>query len=149
MPSGTVSHTGVGGLALGGGMGWLTPLYGLTADNLVSAEVVTADGRRLRAATNENPDLFWALRGGGGNFGVVTEFDFRLHPVGPVVHVGLSFWSLDQGTEALGLGRHVYATLPEHANAGIIGGNVPPAPFVRYRRCLSSSPPCPTPSCNS
>ncbi|MDQ2790699.1 MAG: FAD-binding oxidoreductase [Actinomycetota bacterium] len=130
VPAGIVSHTGVGGLALGGGMGWLTPLYGLTADNLVSAEVVTADGRRLRAAADENQDLFWALRGGGGNFGVVTEFEFRLHPVGPVVHLGLFFWSLDQGTEALKLGRQVFATLPQNANAMIIGVNAPPAPFV-------------------
>ncbi len=130
VPAGIVSHTGVGGLALGGGTGWLTPLYGLTADNLVSAEVMTADGRRRRAAAAENPDLFWALRGGGGNFGVVTEFEFRLHPVGPVVHLGLFFWGLDQGTEALKLGRDVFATLPGHANAMIIGTHVPPAPFL-------------------
>ncbi|MGH3835610.1 MAG: FAD-binding oxidoreductase [Pseudonocardiaceae bacterium] len=130
VPAGIISHTGVGGLTLGGGMGWLTPLYGLTADNLVSAEVVTADGRRLRAAADEHPDLFWALRGGGGNFGVVTEFEFRLHPVGPVVHLGLFFWGLDQGTEVLKLGRDVFATLPGHANAMIIGTNAPPAPFV-------------------
>jgi FAD/FMN-containing dehydrogenase len=130
VPAGTVSHTGVGGLALGGGMGWLTPLYGLTADNLVSAEVVTADGCRLRAAADENSDLFWALRGGGGNFGVVTEFEFRLYPVGPIVHVGLFFWGPDQGAEALRLGWDVFATLPADANAMIISANAPPAPFV-------------------
>ncbi len=130
VPAGIVSHTGVGGLALGGGMGWLTPLFGLTADNLVSAEVVTADGRRLRAAADENQDLFWALRGGGGNFGVVTEFEFQLHPVGPLVHSGMFFWGLDQGAEALRLGRDLFATLPGNANAMIISVNAPPAPFV-------------------
>jgi FAD/FMN-containing dehydrogenase len=130
VPAGIVSHTGVGGLALGGGMGWLTPLYGLTADNLVSAEVVTADGRRLRASADEHPDLFWALRGGGGNFGVVTEFEFRLHPVGPIVHLGVLFWSLEQGADAIRLARDVFATLPGHVNAMLIGANAPPAPFV-------------------
>ena len=133
VPAGIVSHTGVGGLTLGGGMGWLTPLYGLTADNLVSAEVVTADGRRLRAAADEHSDLFWALRGGGGNFGVVTEFEFRLHPVGPMVDVGLFFWDIDQGTEVLKLGRDVFATLPAQTNAMITSVNAPPAPFVPER----------------
>jgi hypothetical protein len=133
VPAGVVSHTGIGGIALGGGMGWLTPQYGLTADNLVSAEVVTADGRRLRAAADENPELFWALRGGGGNFGVVTEFEFRLHRVGPLVYLGLFFFGLDQGTEALRLSRDVEATLPADATVMIIGLNAPPAPFVPER----------------
>ncbi|MGH3995895.1 MAG: FAD-binding oxidoreductase [Pseudonocardiaceae bacterium] len=99
-------------------------------DNVVSAEVVTADSERRRAAADENPDLFWALRGGGGNFGVVTEFEFRLHPVDPMVHVGLFFWGPDQGTEALRLGWDVFTMLPADANAMIVSGNAPPAPFV-------------------
>src|SRR5215468_7672813 len=103
VPAGLVSHTGVGGLTLGGGMGWLTRKFGLTIDNLLSAEVVTASGEVLRAAPDENPDLFWAIRGGGGNFGIVTSFEFQLHEVDPMVQFGLFFWPLEQGPEALRL----------------------------------------------
>jgi FAD/FMN-containing dehydrogenase len=130
VPAGLVSDTGVGGLTLGGGMGWLTRLAGLTIDNLVSAQVVTADGRILRVAEDENPDLFWAIRGGGGNYGVVTEFEFRLHDVGPIVHFGLLFWSLDHGAEVLRLARDVIPALPREINVVIAGVNAPPAPFV-------------------
>ncbi len=130
VPAGLVSHTGVGGLTLGGGMGWLTRLGGLTIDNLLSARVVTADGEARVASPVENDDLFWAIRGGGGNFGVVTEFEFALHEVGPMVHFGLTFWSLDQGAAALRHARDVLATLPDDVNVAVGGINAPPAPFV-------------------
>jgi FAD binding domain/Berberine and berberine like len=130
VPAGTVSHTGIGGLTLGGGMGWLTRQAGLSIDNLVSAQLVTADGRIQRAAADENPDLFWAIRGGGGNFGVVTEFEFRLHQVGPIVQLGLLFWGLEQGPGVLRLAREIIATLPRELNIIIAGLNAPPAPFV-------------------
>lgn len=135
VPAGLVSHTGVGGLTVGGGMGWLTRLAGLTIDNLVSAEVVTADGRILRAADDENDDLFWAIRGGGGNYGVVTEFEFRLHDVDPICHLGLLFWSLDEGAEVLRIARDTIPGLPRTMNVIIAGLNAPPAPFVpeQYR----------------
>lgn len=130
VPAGLISHTGVGGLTLGGGMGWLNRMAGLSIDNLVSAEVVTADGQVRRASADEHSDLFWAIRGGGGNFGVVTEFEFRLHEVGPTVRVGLMFWPLDEGAELLRLARTVIPPLPRDVNVMIAGLNAPPAPFV-------------------
>ena len=135
VPAGLVSHTGVGGLTVGGGMGWLTRLAGLTIDNLVAAEVVTADGRILRAADDDNDDLFWAIRGGGGNYGVVTEFEFRLHDVGPICHLGLLFWSLDDGADMLRMARETIPGLPPTINVIIAGLNAPPEPFVpeQYR----------------
>jgi len=134
VPAGTLSHTGVGGLTLGGGFGWLIRLGGLTVDNLLSAEVVTADGRTLRTSADEHPDLFWALRGGGGNFGVVTGFEFELYEVGPPVHVGLFFWGLEQGAEALHVSRQVMTSLPRAAGSILAAGmTAPPAPFVPTR----------------
>ncbi|MCA1706284.1 MAG: FAD-binding oxidoreductase [Actinobacteria bacterium] len=130
VPAGLVGHTGVGGLTLGGGMGWLTRRFGLSIDSLVSAEVVVADGRVLRAAEDEHSDLFWALRGGGGNFGVVTSFEFRLHEVDPMVLFGLFFWPLDRGVEAMRLAREIIADMPLSINAIAGALNAPPAPFV-------------------
>ena len=100
VPTGINSTTGIAGLTLGGGFGWITRKYGLTVDSLVAADVVTAEGKMLRASTTENADLFWALRGGGGNFGIVTSFDFKLREVGQQVLSGLVVHSLD-GAEAL------------------------------------------------
>ena len=130
VPVGAVGHTGVGGLTLGGGMGWLTRKHGLSIDNLVRVEIVTADGKALRASADENPDLYWAVRGGGGNFGVITEFEFELHEVGPMIHFGLVFWDLDQGKDVLRTARDVVGSLPPGVNIVIAGLNAPPAPFV-------------------
>jgi FAD/FMN-containing dehydrogenase len=113
---GTVSNTGVGGLTLGGGLGWLMGKHGLSIDNLISADVVTADGQFRTASPSENPDLFWALRGGGGNFGVVTSFEYRLHPVTESLS-GLVIYPLDQAREVLRFYRAYCATLPDEAEA--------------------------------
>ena len=110
---GTVSDTGVAGLTLGGGFGWLSGRYGLTCDNLLAAEVVTADGRRLQASARENTDLFWALRGGGGNFGVVTAFHFQLHPVGPLIYGGMVAHPLERAPEVLRFYRDYCETNPD------------------------------------
>jgi FAD/FMN-containing dehydrogenase len=131
VPSGTISHTGVGGLTLGGGFGWLTHDHGLSIDNLLSAQVVLADGSIVEASPEQNVDLFWAIRGGGGNFGVVTEFRFALHPVGPLVNLGLLFWALPQGDEALPVMRDAITNLPPGMGGLLgIGLPAPPAPFV-------------------
>jgi FAD/FMN-containing dehydrogenase len=135
-PGGFISHTGIAGLTLGGGIGWLTKLAGLSCDNLVAAQMVTADSRIVRASKDENPDLFWALRGGGGNFGVVTSFEFKLHPVGPLVNLGLFFFGLEKGPEALRFSRDFIKTFPQKATGFLgIGLSAPPAPFVpeQYR----------------
>ena len=130
VPAGLISHTGIGGLTLGGGMGWLTRKFGLTIDNLAAAEVVTADGQVRRASATEDPDLFWAIRGGGGNFGVVTSFDFRLRPVDPTVWFGMFFWGLDQGPEVLRLARELTPALPQDLAIVTAAVTAPPAPFV-------------------
>jgi FAD/FMN-containing dehydrogenase len=113
---GTVSNTGIAGLTLGGGLGWLMGKHGLTIDNLLSADVVTADGQFRKASPQDNPDLFWALRGGGGNFGVVTSFEYRLHPVTQVMG-GLVLYPLDQARDVLRFYRDFCPTLPDEAEA--------------------------------
>lgn len=127
--SGVISTTGVGGLTLGGGHGYLTRKFGLTIDNLLSADVVLADGSFVHANENENPDLFWALRGGGGNFGVVTSFEYRLHPLKNVI-AGPLFWPIDQVETTLKWYRNWLPKLPEHVYAFYLTAEVPGAePF--------------------
>jgi hypothetical protein len=130
MPAGLVSHTGIGGLTLGGGMGWLSRKLGLAIDNLEGAQVVTAGGQVLHVCATEYPDLFWAIRGGGGNFGVVTAFEFRLHEVSPTVQFALFFWPQALGPEVLRLAREIIPGLPRDTNAVVASINAPPAPFV-------------------
>ncbi|HET8524761.1 MAG TPA: FAD-binding oxidoreductase, partial [Thermomicrobiales bacterium] len=126
---GVLSTTGVGGLTLGGGFGHLTRRFGLCIDNLVSAEVVTADGKLLTASEQENPDLFWAIRGGGGNFGVVTSFEFRLHPVG-TVYGGPIFFPVAASGDVLAFFRDFIADAPREMGAFFGYHVAPPAPFV-------------------
>ena len=126
-PSGIIGTTGVGGLTLGGGLGHLTRKCGLAIDNLLEAELVLASGERVRATTDENPDLFWAIRGGGGNFGVVTSFLFRLHEVGTVV-AGPTFWAVEQGAEVLAAYRDFLPKAPRELSGFFLFGSVPPAP---------------------
>jgi FAD/FMN-containing dehydrogenase len=126
-PSGIISTTGVGGLTLGGGLGHLTRRCGLAIDNLLEADVVLASGERVRASAGEHPDLFWALRGGGGNFGVVTSFVFRLHDVGTVVG-GPTFWPVEDAAEVLSAYREFLPAAPRDLNGFFAFHTVPPAP---------------------
>jgi FAD/FMN-containing dehydrogenase len=127
VPCGVISTTGVGGLTLGGGIGHLTRAHGLTIDNLLAAEIVLADGETVRASAAEEPDLFWALRGGGGNFGVVTEFTFQAHAVSDVVG-GPTFWPIEQTEEVLRAYREFLPTLPNYATGFFAFHRVPPGP---------------------
>ena len=128
VPSGFLSTTGVGGLTLGGGIGYLSRKYGLTIDNLLGVDVVLADGRLVTASAEENPDLFWAVRGGGGNFGVVTSFLFRGSPVG-TVYGGPIFWPMDKGEEVLRFWRDFILKAPEDINGWFGFATVPPVPM--------------------
>ena len=127
---GLVSTTGIGGFTLGGGIGWLMRKHGLTIDNLLGVEMVLADGRRVRANAQEEPDLFWAVRGGGGNFGVVTSFTFRLHPVGPMVYGGAAFYPIAKARDLLRFYRGWVRTLPDDATTMAVFLTAPPLPFI-------------------
>jgi FAD/FMN-containing dehydrogenase len=129
-PLGINSTTGVAGLTLGGGFGWLTRRYGMTIDNLLAATVVTADGEvRIASATSE-PDLFWAVRGGGGNFGVVTSFEFQLHPVGPEIYAGLVVYPFVQARQVLRAWRDFTAKAPDELSVWSVLRKAPPLPFL-------------------
>jgi FAD/FMN-containing dehydrogenase len=127
---GIVTHTGVAGLTLGGGIGWLHRKHGQTIDQLLSADLVTADGEFVKASETENPDLFWGLRGGGGNFGVVTEFEFRLHPVGPIVYAGPIFWRAEDAPAVLRFYRDWIADAPDDLMTIVVQRKALPLPFV-------------------
>jgi FAD/FMN-containing dehydrogenase len=129
-PVGINSTTGVAGLTLGGGFGWLSRKYGMTIDNLESAEVVTAAGEVVRASATEHPDLFWALRGGGGNFGVVTRFEFRLHPVGPDVLSGLIVYPIAEAKSVLQQYREFLVKAPTELAVWTVLRQAPPLPFL-------------------
>ena len=129
-PLGVNSTTGIAGLTLGGGFGWLSRRLGLTIDNLLSAEVVTAEGEIVRASARENPDLFWAIRGGGGNFGIVTSFEFQLHPVGPEVLSGLVVHPLGEARDVLRFYRDFLPTTPEAFSCWFVLRQAPPLPFL-------------------
>jgi len=129
VPGGIISTTGIAGLTLGGGIGNLTRTFGLSCDNLLSADVVTADGRLITASADEHPDLFWALRGGGGNFGVVTSFEFRLNPVSTVLG-GLVAYPIETARDAMRLYRDVMRTAPDELNAYFGFHVAPPVPFI-------------------
>src|SRR3954447_18558778 len=127
---GLVSTTGIAGFTLGGGIGWLMRKHGLTADNLISADVVTGDGRLVHASADENPELFWGLRGGGGNFGIVTSFEYRLHPVGPVVMGGPVIYPGGMAADILRFYREWSKDAPDELTSLVSLATAPPAPFI-------------------
>jgi len=129
-PVGINSTTGIAGLTLGGGFGWLTRKYGMTVDNLISAKMVTADGRKIQVSEDENADLFWAIRGGGGNFGVVTQFEFALYPVGPEILAGLLVFPIDQAKQVLEKYREFVKSAPEELSVWVVLRKAPPLPFL-------------------
>jgi len=130
VPAGIVTHTGLAGLTLGGGIGWLQRKYGLTIDQLLSVELVTADGELVRASESENPDLFWGVRGGGGNFGIVTEFEFRLNPIGPMVLAGPIFWPMAEAPKVLRFYRDWVAEAPDELMTIVVLRKAPALPVI-------------------
>src|SRR6185437_9877421 len=149
VPGGVVSTTGVAGLTLHGGVGHLRRKHGLSIDNLLSVDIVTADGQFRRASASENEDLFWAVRGAGSNFGVVTSFEFRAHPVGPMVMVGAIFYPADDVPQLMGAWRDYVTTAPDELSSIMLLWSVPPAepfppehhgkPVVVVAACYSGS----------
>ena len=132
-PGGIVTHTGIGGLTLGGGFGWLQRKYGLTCDNLTSADVVTADGELLTVSDEEHADLFWGIRGGGGNFGIVTSFEYQLHPVGPQVLAGVLVHPAERALEVLRFYRDYITEVPDELSVFVASRKAPPAPWLPER----------------
>jgi FAD/FMN-containing dehydrogenase len=130
VPGGRVTTTGLGGFTTGGGYGWTSSKYGLACDNLLSARVVLADGSVVTASEQENDDLFWGIRGGGGNFGVVTEFEFRLHELGPIVLAGLALWPIDRASEVLRGWRDYVDSAPDELSTACVIVTAPPEEFV-------------------
>jgi FAD/FMN-containing dehydrogenase len=130
VPTGSVTHTGLAGLTLGGGIGWLMRKHGLTVDQLLSVQMVTADGELLTASETENPDLFWGVRGGGGNFGVVTSFEFRLHAVGPMVGSGLLLWPLEEAQDVVRSYREWADAAPDELTTALIVRRAPAVDLV-------------------
>jgi hypothetical protein len=129
-PAGIVTHTGLAGLTLGGGIGWLQRKYGLTIDNLLSVDLVTAEGEFVKASPTENADLFWGVRGGGGNFGIVTEFEFALRPVGPMVMAGAVFWPMEEAPKVLRFYRDWIANCPDEVMTIVVQRRAPALPVV-------------------
>jgi FAD binding domain/Berberine and berberine like len=129
-PGGRVTSTGIGGFTTGGGYGWTSSKYGLACDNLLSAEIVLADGTVVRASEDQHADLFWAVRGGGGNFGVVTEFEFQLHDLGPLVLAGLALWPLGRAPEVMRAWRDYADAAPDEISTACVVVTAPPEDFV-------------------
>ena len=129
-PSGIVTHTGVAGLTLGGGIGWIMRKHGLSVDRLRAVDLVNADGEFVKASENENADLFWGIRGGGGNFGIVTEFEFELVPLGPTILAGPIFWPMEESPQVLRFYRDWVADAPDDLMTIVLHRKAPPLPFV-------------------
>jgi FAD/FMN-containing dehydrogenase len=130
VPAGIVTHTGLAGLTLGGGIGWLMRKNGLTIDQLLSVDMITADGEFVKASETENPDLFWGVRGAGGNFGIVTEFEFRLNPVGPIVLAGPIFWPMEESPNVLRFYREWIKDVPDDLTTIVVHRYTPPLPVI-------------------
>jgi len=130
VPSGIVTHTGMAGLTLGGGIGWLMRKFGLTIDQLLAVDLITAEGEFVKASETENPDLFWGIRGGGGNFGIVTEFEFRLNPLGPIVLAGPILWPMEESPNVLRFYRDWITDVPEELTTIVVHRYAPPLPVI-------------------